>query len=177
MTLSFKVLALQFTTFFEMETATLQPFDRIAAVKIGDREELQGLPLVSGFRLDTISLSGNGTIDTMRLVPTHQPPQLTVPSSSFAVGESEFQSANLHSPLLLTASSEAVMRVRLTARCELLAMELSVGFEVAAVLLKTRETTVLVHNDSESPGKPFEMLEAQLAPSNELQSLLVRAAP
>ena len=77
MTLSFKVLALQFTTFFEMETATLQPFDRIAAVKIGGREEPQGLPLASGFRLDTISLSGNGTIDTMRLVPTHQPPQLS----------------------------------------------------------------------------------------------------
>ena len=69
------------------------------------------------------------------------------------------------------------MRVRLTARCELLAMELSADLEVAAVLLKTRETTVLVHNDSESPGKPFEVLEAQLAPSSGLQSLLVRAAP
>jgi hypothetical protein len=69
------------------------------------------------------------------------------------------------------------MRVRLTVRCELLAMELSAGCEVAAVLLKTRETTVLVRNDSESPGKPFEVLEAQLDPSSELQSLLVRAAP
>ena len=176
-TLSFKVLALQFTTFFEIETAILQPFDRIAAVKTGNRGELEGVPLVSGFRLDTISLAGNGTIDTMRMIPTHQPPQLTVPNDAFAVGESEFQSANLHSPLLLTASSEAVMRVRLTVRCELLAMELSVGFKVAAFLLKTRETKVLVHNDSESPGKPFEMLEAQLAPSNELQRLLVRAAP
>jgi hypothetical protein len=68
------------------------------------------------------------------------------------------------------------MLVRLTARCELLAIELSTGFEVAAVLLKTRETTVLVHNDSKSPGKPFEVLEAQVAPSSELQSLLVRAA-
>jgi CheY-like chemotaxis protein len=175
-TLSFQVLALQFTTFFEMETARLQPFDRIAAVKMGDRGALKGVSLVSGFRLDTISLAGNSTIDTIRLVPIHQPPQLTVPSSSFAVGGSEFQSANLHSPLLLTATSEAVMLVRLTARCELLAIELSTGFEVAAVLLKTRETTVLVHNDSESPGKPFEVLEAQVTPSSELQSLLVRAA-
>jgi len=176
-TLSFKVLALQFTTFFEMETAILQPFDRIAAIKMGDRGELEGVPLVSGFRLDTISLAGNGTIDTMRMIPTRQPAQLTVSNNAFAVGESQFQSANLHSPLLLNASSEAIMRVRLTARCELLAMELSVGFKVAAFLLKTRETKVLVHNDSGSPGKPFDMLEAQLAPSNELLSLLVRAAP
>jgi len=177
LTLSFKVLALQFTTFFEMETATLQPFDRIAAVKIGAREERQGSPLVSGFGLDTISLAGNGTIDTMRLVPMHKPPQLALPSSSFSVGESEFQSVNLHSPLLLTASSEAIMRVRLTARCELLGLELSVGLKIAAILLKTRETKVLVHNDDQSSGQPFEMLEAQLTPSSELQSLLVRAVP
>ena len=177
-TLSFKVLALQFTTFFEMEMATLQPFDRIAAVKMGHREDSEGVPLVSGFRLDTISLAGNGAIDTMRLVPTHQPPHLTAPSGgSFAVGETEFQSANLHSPLLLAASSAAVMSVWLTARCELLAVELSVGFKIAAILLKTRETTVLVHNASESPGKPFTMLGAQLAGSNELQSLFLRAAP
>ncbi len=69
------------------------------------------------------------------------------------------------------------MCVQLTATFELLAVELSVGFEVAAVLVKTRETTVLVRNDGESPGKPFEVLEAQLAPSSELQSLLVRAVP
>ena len=69
------------------------------------------------------------------------------------------------------------MRVRLTARCELLAMELSVGFKVAAVLLKTRDRTVLLRDDGEGPGKPFEVLEAQLAPSTELQSLLVRALP
>jgi DNA-binding response OmpR family regulator len=176
-TLSFKVVALQFTTFFEMETATLRPFDRIAAVKMGDREELKGAPLASGFRLDTISLAGNGTIDTMRLVPTHQPPQLPVPSSSFAVGASDFQSANARFTLRLTAPAEAAMRVQLTATFELFAVELSVGVEVAAILLKTRERTVLLRDDSEGPGKPFEVLEAQLAPSTELQSLLVRALP
>ena len=174
-TLSFKVVALQFTTFFELETATLRPFDRIALVKMGDREELKGAPLASGFRLATITLAGNGTIDTMRLVPTHQTPELPAPSRSFSVGASDFQSANAHSPLLLTSSSEAAMRVRLTATFELLAVELSVGFEVVAIQLKTRETTVLVRNDGESPGKPFEVLEAQLAPSTQLQSLLVRA--
>lgn len=176
-TLSFQVVALQFTTFFEVETATLRPVDRIAIVKMGDREELTGAPLASGFRLDTIFLAGNGRIDTMRLVPTHQPSQLPVPSNSFAVGASDFLCANAHSPLLLTASLETAMRVRLTALFELFAVELSTGFEVAAVLLKSRETTVVVRNHGESPGKPFEILEAHLAPSDELQSLLVRVVP
>jgi hypothetical protein len=144
---------------------------------MGDREELKGAPLASGFRLDTISLAGNGTIDTMRLVPTHQPPQLPAPSSSFAVGASDFQSANARFTLRLTAPAEAAMRVQLTATFELLAVELSVGVEVAAILLKTRGRTVLLRDDSEGSGKPFEVLEAQLAPSTELQSLLVRALP
>jgi DNA-binding response OmpR family regulator len=176
-TLSFNVVAVQFTMFFEVETATLRPFDRIAAVKMGDREELKGVPLASGFRLDTISMGGNGTIDTMRLVPMHQPPQLSVPTSSFAVGASDFQSANAHFTLRLAAPVEAAMRVQLTATFELLAVEMSVGVEVAAILLKARERTVLVRNNGEGPGKPFEVLEAQLAPSTELQSLLVRALP
>ena len=176
-TFSFKIVALEFTTFFDMETATLRPFGRAVAVKICDREGLEGPLLASGFRLDTISLAGNGTIDTMRLVPTHQPPQLSVPSNFFAVEESDFQSANAHSPLLLTASSEAGMPVLLTARFELLAIEMSAGFEAVAVLLKTRERTVLVRNNSESPGKRFEVLEARLAPSSQLQTLLVRPVP
>jgi DNA-binding response OmpR family regulator len=176
-TLSFKLVAMEFTTFFDMAKGRLRPFDGIAAVKLGDREDPKGAPLASGFRLDVISLAGNGTIDTMRLVPTHQPPQLPVPSRFFAVGGSDFQSANAHSPLLLTASSEAVMPIHLTATFELLAIEMSAAFEVAALLVKTRERTVLLCNDIESPGKPFEVLETQLAPSSELQSLLVRPVP
>ena len=78
-TLSFKVLALQLTTFFEVETATLRPSNRIAIVKMSDREELKGAPLASGFRLDTIFLAANGMVDTMRLIPTHQPPQPPFP--------------------------------------------------------------------------------------------------
>ena len=69
------------------------------------------------------------------------------------------------------------MRVRLTATFELFAVELSAGFQVAAVLLKRRGSTVVVCNYSDSPGKPFEILEAHLTPSAELQSLLVRAMP
>ena len=176
-TLSCKVVALQLTTFFELETATLRPFDRIAVVRMLDREAGKSIPLALGFRLDTISLAHNGTIDTLRLVPMHQPPRQPAPSSSFTVGASDFQSTKVHSPLLLTASTENAMRVQLTATFELFAVELSVGFEVAAVVLKSRETTILVRNDSESPGKSFEIMEAEIAPSSELQSLFVRPIP
>jgi len=176
-TLALKVVAMQFTSAFRMETATLQPFDRIVAVKMGEQEELNGVPLESGFRLGKISLGDNGQIETMRLVPTRQPPQLPFPSQSFPVGASHFQRANADSKLQLAAPPEAAMRVRLTVQFELLAVELSVGFEVAAVLLKARPPPVLMRNDSEGPGRPFEVLKVQLDSSTELQSLLVRAVP
>lgn len=173
-TLALKVVAMQFTPAFQMETATLQPFDRVVAVRMGEPEQLNGVPLESGFRMDKISLLGNGQIETMRLVPTRQPPHLPFPSQSFAVGTSHFQRANAHSKLQLAARTEAAMRVRLTAQFELLAVELSVGFEVAALLLKARPAPVLLRNDGEGSGRPFEMLEVQLDSSTELQSLLVR---
>lgn len=176
-TLSFRVVALQFTAFFEVEAARLRPFDRIAVVRMSDREDSKGVPFTSGFRLDTVTLAGSGTIDTIRLVPTRQMPKLPPPSNWFTVGESDAQIESPQSPLLLNASPEATMSLQLTATFELFALELSGSFEVVSVVLKNRENAVLVRNESEGPGKSFEALEARLAPSAELQSLLVRAVP
>jgi DNA-binding response OmpR family regulator len=174
-TIALKVVAMQFTSALRLETATLQPCDRIVAVKMGEQNELNGVPLESGFRLGKISLGDNGQIETMRLVPTRQPLQLPFPSQTFTVGASNFQRANADSKLQLAPSPEATMRVRLTAQFELLAVELSVGFEIAAILLKARPRPVRMRNDSEGAGRPFELLEVQLDSSTELQSLLVRA--
>lgn len=158
-----------------METATLHLFDRIVAVKMGDKTELNGIPLESGFRLSKISLGGDGRIETMRLVPTRQPPQLPVPGSSFPVGASNFRMVKEDPKLQVIAPAGVTMRVRLTARFELLAVELSTGFEVAALRLKSSRSTVLIRNTTESAGKTFELQIARLDQSAELESLSVRA--
>ncbi len=174
-TLSLKIVAMQFTSSFEMETARMQPFDRIVSVKMGAKTELNGVPLESGFRLGRIELGGDGQIEMLRLVPTRQPPQLPVPSSSFPVAMSRFGQSPADPKLQLAAPPEGAMRVRLTAHFELSSVELSVGFEVAALLLKAIRRPVLVRNDGETAGRPFRVADVELDASSELQSLLVRA--
>ncbi|MEO5719267.1 MAG: response regulator [Chthoniobacterales bacterium] len=174
-TLALRIVSMQFTSSFEMETAQMQPFDRIVSVKMGERKELNGVPLETGFRLGNIVLGKDRQIETVRLVPTRQPPQLPVPSSSFPVAMSRFGQVPADPKLQLGASPEGAMRVRLTAQFELQAVELSVGFEVAAVLLKATPQPVMVRNDGETAGRPFWVEEVQLDASSELQSLLVRA--
>jgi DNA-binding response OmpR family regulator len=174
-TLSLQVVSMQITPLFRMEGMKLQPVNSTVAVKMAEREELNGVPLETGFRLGAIGLGDDDRIDTIRLIPTRQPPQLPAAGSSFAIGAMSLQPANAHQNLRLTSQSDKSMRVRLTAPFELLTVELSAGFEVAAVLLKTCGRKVLVRNGGESKGAPFELEDVELDPSAELRTLLVRA--
>ncbi len=174
-TLALEVVSMQLTPSFRMEAAALQPCNPVVAVKMDDRSDLRGVPLENGFRLGTIRLFDDGMIDTMRLVPTHQPPQLPVAKSSFAIGDMSLERTNSHQNLQFTAQKTATMRVLLTTKCELLAVELSVAFEVVAVMLKAREKTVIVRNGPDSRGAHFALEGVELNPSAELRALLVRA--
>lgn len=174
-TLALEVVSMQLTPSFQMTAATLQPCNPVVAVKMDGRSELRGVPLENGFRLGTIRLFDDGMIDTMRIVPTHQPPQLPVAKSSFAIGGMSLERTNSHQNLQFTAQKTNAMRVLLTTKCELLAVELSIAFEIVAVMLKARGTTVVVRNGPESSGAHFALEGVELNPSAELCALLVRA--
>ena len=174
-TLALEVVSMQLTPSFRMEAATLQPCGSVVSVKMDERSDLRGVPLENGFRLGTIRLFDNGTVDTMRLVPTHQPPQLPAAKSSFAIGGMSLERTNSHQNLQFTAPKNETMRVLLTTQCELLAVELSVAFEVVAVMLRARGTTVVVRNGLGASGAPFALEGVELSPAAELRALLVRA--
>ena len=166
---------MQLTSSFRMEAATLQPCDPNVAVKMGNRVELKGVPLENGFCLGTIRLFDDGTVDTMRLVPTHQPPQLPAAKSEFAIESMSLEQTNSHPNLQFTAPKNETMRVLLTTQCELLVVELSVAFEVVAVVLRARGTTVVVRNSPGGNGTPFVLEGVELNPTAQLRALLVRA--
>ncbi|MGI8890323.1 MAG: response regulator [Chthoniobacterales bacterium] len=176
-TLSLKVVDLQFSAFLELESARLQLFDKVVAVKMGRQKEFKGIPLESGFRLNRITLDSTANLDTLRLVPTRQPPQLPVPNSSFPVGASGMKFGQEHIELTLTAPRDMAMRVGLTAAFELASVELSDSFEVEALLLRAREKQVSIRNVGVNAGQPFEIREVQLDPSSELSGILVKALP
>jgi CheY-like chemotaxis protein len=175
-TLTLKVVALQFTASLELETATLQPFDRVAAVKMTEQRERSAVSLESGYELGEISLDETGQIGTMRLLRTLQPPDLPLASHSFAVGANRIQPVDADSKLSLTATADEAMRVRLSAQFDLAEVELSIGLEVAAIQLKARPTPISIQNDVEAPGRTFEVLAVQLDSAGALESLVVRPA-
>jgi DNA-binding response OmpR family regulator len=172
-TLTLEAVALQFTASLQLEKATLRPFDRFVAVKMGQQKEGTALPLESGYEVGEISLNETGQIGMMRLIRTHQAPDLPLASRSFAVGASRLQQIDADSNLQLTAAAGAVMCVRLSAEFDLVEVELSIGLEVAAIQLKARPRPVLIH-DLEGAGRAFEVLAVQLDSAAALESLVVR---
>jgi hypothetical protein len=154
---------------------TLRPVDATVAVKMGDGQPLGGISIETGFQLSTIHLGAEGRLETLRLIPTQQPPGLALGESSFAIGGLSVQPANAHQNLQLTAPADHSMRVRLTAPFELLTVELSPRFEIAAVLLQSRSTNVVVSNSAESAGTSFYLHAVELDSAAQLRRLLVRA--
>ena len=175
-TLSLQVDSMQITPSLRMEGMRLQPVSSTVAVQMAERTELHGVPLEAGFRLGTITLR-DGHVETVRLIPTRQPPQLPAAGSSFAIGAMSLQPENAHQKIRLTTQANKSMRVRLTAPFALLTVELTAGFEVAAVLLEPRGSTVRIRNGGASVSAPFEIQEVELSGTAELRALIVRALP
>jgi DNA-binding response OmpR family regulator len=176
-TLTFEVVAFQFTASLQLETATLRPFDRFAAIETGEQKEPNAVPQESGYELGEISLNDTGQIATLRLIRTRQPPALPFPSGSFLIDAVRVQRVDAESKLQLSAAAEAAMRVRLSAQFDLAEVELSSGLEIAAIQLKARPTPVLIRSDIAGAGRAFEVLAVQLDSATKLESLLVRAVP
>ena len=176
-TLALEVIAVQLTRAFRLDALKLRLADGTAAVKVTDRGATGGVALETGFRLGTLGLSAEGQADTIRLIPTRQPPQLAAGESSFAVGGLNVQPTNAHQQVELSAPERTSMHVQLTAQFEILMAELSESFEVVAVLLKASSRMVRVSNAAGSAGAQFEIGEVELNPLAQLETLLVRATP
>jgi len=174
-TLSLHVVSMQLTALFRVETMTLRPVDPTVGVKMGDGQPLGGESIETRFQLSTILLGAEGRLETLRLIPTQQPPTLSFDESSFAIGGLSVQPANAYQNVQLTAPADNSMRVRLTAPFGLLAVELSQRFEIAAVLLQSRSTNVVVSNNAEKAGTSFHLHAVELDSAGQLQGLLVRA--
>ena len=174
-TLALDVVSMELTPSLKMEAATLQPSNPVISLKMTDQTKPHGVLPENGFRLDAIELLSDAKIDTMRLVPTHQPPELPAARSSFAVGGMRSTRINSHQNLQLTATKNESMRVLLTTQCDLLMVELSVAFEVIAVVLKARGANVILRNGTDGGGTLFALKGVELNPASELRALLIRA--
>jgi methionine-rich copper-binding protein CopC len=166
---------MQLSTLFQIETMKLRPIEPTVAVKMGNGDPWRGLPIETGFRLGTIQPSAAGKLEALHLIPTQQPLQTPADESSFAIAAFSVQRANAHQNLQLTAPEADAMRVRLTAQFELLTIQLSQEFEVAAVFLKLRSANVIVSNSAESAGTAFQLDKVEVDATAQLREVVVRA--
>ena len=176
-TLPMEVVSMQLTSFFRMDELKLKPVGSSVAVKMSDRGGMIGVPVDTGFHLEAAELDAKGKIATIRLTPALQPPPLAAGESSFAIGNLNLLGANGYQNVELTATEAAAMHVQVTAQFELVSVELSLSFGVAAMILKSRSTTVQIKTGAAGDGAPFEVNEVQLDPSARLETLFVRPAP
>ena len=168
-TFAFDVVALELTPALEIATARLEPINRLVAAQLED-----DLTLEVGFRLGALEATRQGGIESLRLIPTQQPIPLAAVAHSLAVGRITFLPANHH--LEIKAARERSMPVQLTASFALAAIELTPRFEVAAMMLRSRQPKPLLRNHPDDPGQPFEIENIELDPAGELQALIVRPA-
>ena len=168
-TFAFDVVALELTPALEIATARLEPINRLVAAQLED-----DLTLEVGFRLGALETSRQGGIESLRLIPTQQSIPVAAVANSLAVGQITFLPANHH--LEIKAARERSMLVQLTASFALAAIELTPRFEVAAIMLRSRQPKPLLRNHPDDPGQPFEIEKIELDPAGELQALIVRPA-
>ncbi|MEP7249113.1 MAG: response regulator [Spartobacteria bacterium] len=174
-TFALAIVSLQLSSALRMQAAQLQPYDRVVSLELGPRQALAGPALQTGFRLGPITLSRNGRIETLRLIPTRQVVHQPVSGNSLSVGAINFPSLEKERNVQFIAAPEAAMRVRMTAPFELVTVELSAAFEVDAVVLRARGTEVVIHNRDTGPGAPFDLQQIQLDPAAELTALFARS--
>ena len=168
-TFAFDVVALELTAALQIVSARLEPISRFVAAQIED-----DLTFEVGFRLGALETGRKGGIESLRLIPTQEPIPLPAVASSLAIGQINFLPATRH--LEIKAARERSMRVQLSASFALAAIELTPRFELAAMILRSRQPKPFLRNQPGVPGRPFEIERIELDPAGDLQALSVRPA-
>ena len=173
-TFSLEVAVVQLSPVLQVDAVRLRPVSRAVAVQMKGPNELRHLGFGVGFELGPFQLGANGQIETLRLIPTRESIELPANASSFQIGTITLQPANSHRNLELVAAQNFSMRVQLTASFELVRVELSPGFELQAIFVRTRGLEVTLRNSGESEGTRLELDEVEIDPTGELRTLIVR---
>jgi DNA-binding response OmpR family regulator len=168
-TFVFDVVALELTPALQIASARLEPVSRFVAAQLeGD------LAFQVGFRLGALETGREGGIESLRLIPSDGSTPLPAVASSLSVARITFLPATGY--LEIKAASERSMRVQLSASFALAAIELTPRFEVAAMLLRSRQPQPFLRNRPDDPGRPIKIERIELGPADELQALVVRPA-
>jgi len=173
-TVSCEVVSVQLAPDFRMGAMQLRPAEDIVTVRMDGGGGSVALPPDKDFRIATAQLSAERTIATLRIVPaargTLQPPS----GADFAVDRVSTEPTTTGRHVQLTGMQGAAMRVQLIVPLQLLTVELSDDFEVAAVVLQSHSNGVRVQTgESNAVAMQFYVHDVQLDEAGRLASLNV----
>ena len=159
---------------FRMGAMQLKPAEDIVTVRMDGGGGSIALPPDKDFRMAAVQLSAERTIATLRIIPAarglHQAPS----GGDFAVDRVSAEPTTAGRHMQLTGMQGAAMRVQLIAPFQLLTVELSVDFEVAAIVLQSHSNGVRVQTgDSSAVAMQFYVHDVQLDDAGRLVSLTV----
>ncbi len=172
--ISCEVVSVQLAPDFRMGAMQLKPAEDIVTVRMDGGGGSIALPPDKDFRMAAVQLSAERTIATLRIIPAarglHQAPS----GGDFAVDRVSAEPTTAGRHMQLTGMQGAAMRVQLIAPFQLLTVELSVDFEVAAIVLQSHSNGVRVQTgDSSAVAMQFYVHDVQLDDAGRLVSLTV----
>lgn len=142
-------------------------------VSLGFPPESAALAVHTGFDIEQVLTDAKRNIQSVRLIPNHQPPSFINIGRRFAVEDVEITPAA--ASLELTPNATGSMLVQMLAAFQLEGVEVSNTFQLARLLLRCSNRKVRLSVDPASTvnGAIFQMGELQLDASNQISELVL----
>lgn len=146
-----EVLAMQFSPTLRMAAIRARPLSSTVWMHLYGSASLGAAPPQAAFELGRVDLNTRGHIDTLRLIPTRSAVAKPPPRGQLGVSEVAILSSTGGEAMQLTPTTASSMTMELFESFDVIAVELSATFRVAAVVLRSRGADIRV---SLQPGSP-----------------------
>ncbi|MGI8889487.1 MAG: tetratricopeptide repeat protein [Chthoniobacterales bacterium] len=152
LTFSLEIASMQLTPTFKMSGLQLKPMSKVVSMRIAPSQDPQPpMNLQVTFEVAKIELS-NGSIGTVRLMPSAQQKPAVITSPSFAISGLELVAGAGAGPVQLTPSHQEQASVQLTAEFQIAAIEFTPAFEIATIVLNSTSRKVSMQLPGAGPS-------------------------
>lgn len=172
--LGMEVIAVQFTSRFQVGTIRARPTDSTLSLT---HSSAPAENLLAGFEIGRVELDGYGRIQTMRVVPTRQPAKRIEAKNGFAINDVAL--INQNASIQMTAGASAPMTMQLMALFKVAGVELSDRFEVEQLILQPAGSRVRVTLDPQArpaAATEFETVQVTLDASRRIAEFVLNSA-
>ncbi|MGB8340941.1 MAG: tetratricopeptide repeat protein [Chthoniobacterales bacterium] len=178
LTFSLEIASMQLTPTLKMSRLHLKPLSRVVSVRLGSAQDPEPpMNHKATFELAKIDLS-NGTIGSVRLVPSALQSPAAAVHASLAISSLEFVPGQGAAPVQLTPSHQEQASVQLTAEFRIGAVEFAPLFKIAAIVLNASSKRVSMRlsgaeANSIDDAAGYEIENVQLGANDELALIQV----